>query len=69
MTFIEELNSYFDFVDKIDHVTLFYAIIGFMTVMFVWENYLAFRQVSHFILLIYFFSFRNSYDLKLIFKI
>jgi len=44
MTFIETLNSYFDFVDSIDKDTLFYAIIGFMTVMFLWENYLSYRQ-------------------------
>jgi hypothetical protein len=46
MSFIETLNSYFDFVDKIDKNDMFSAILIFMTVMFIWENYLSFRQVD-----------------------
>ena len=45
---IENLNSCFDFVDKIDKDDLFNAIIVFSTLMFLWENYLSFRQVIEF---------------------
>ena len=45
MTFIETLNSLFDFVDLISPSAFFNGIICFMTVMFVWENYLTYRQV------------------------
>ena len=45
MNLIEALNSCFDFVDKIDKNNLYYAIILFTTLMFLWENYLSFRQV------------------------
>lgn len=44
MTIIETLNSYFDFVDRFDKETVFYGIIGFMFVMFLWENYMEIRQ-------------------------
>lgn len=46
MTFVQSLNSMFDFVDKFDKVTLFYTIVVFFTLMFIWENYLSIRQVS-----------------------
>ena len=45
MTFVQSLNSFFEFVDQIDKVYLFYSIVVFRTVMFIWENYLAIRQV------------------------
>jgi STE24 endopeptidase len=44
MSFIQWFNSLFDFVDKIDKNVLFYSIIGFMTVMFLWEQFLSLRQ-------------------------
>ena len=49
MSFIETLNSCFDFVDTIKKDTLFFTIIAFMTLMFLWENYLSFRQVCYFL--------------------
>ena len=45
MTLIETLNSAFDFVDGIDPKVLFNVIILFTTIMFLWENYLSYRQV------------------------
>lgn len=47
MSLIENLNSYFDFVNEIDKESMFYSIITFMGIMFVWENYLSFRQVNN----------------------
>jgi STE24 endopeptidase len=44
MTFIQRFNSLFDFVDQIDKNVLFYSIIGFMLVMFLWEQFLSLRQ-------------------------
>lgn len=43
-SFIESFNSLFDFFDAIDKDLLFQVIIGFVTLMFVWENYLSYRQ-------------------------
>ncbi len=48
MTLIEGLNSCFDFVDKIDKNDLFSAIILFTSLMYLWENYLSYRQVTYF---------------------
>ena len=39
-------NSCFDFFDTVDKDKLFFTIIIFVTVMFLWENYLSYRQVS-----------------------
>ncbi|CAF1008983.1 unnamed protein product [Brachionus calyciflorus] len=44
MSLIEALNSCFDFVDKIDKSTLFNTVIFFITLMYLWETYLSFRQ-------------------------
>ncbi|RNA09481.1 CAAX prenyl protease 1 -like protein [Brachionus plicatilis] len=44
MSLIENIKSSFDFVDAIDKATLFNAIIIFMTLMYLWETYLSFRQ-------------------------
>jgi hypothetical protein len=45
MTFLKTLNSNFDFFDGIDPHTLFLSIVAFCTVMYIWENYLEYRQV------------------------
>ena len=44
MSLIQQFNSLFDFVDRIPKEALFYGIIAFMTVMFLWENFLSLRQ-------------------------
>ena len=46
MSFIQQLNSAFDFVDKLDPQNLFYGIFIFSWIMFLWEYYLSYRQVS-----------------------
>lgn len=46
MGLIQEINTLFDFVDKIDKDALFYVILGFMGIMFLWETYLALRQYA-----------------------
>lgn len=43
-TLIQTFNSLFDFFDQIDKILLFQVIIGFVTFMFIWENYLSYRQ-------------------------
>ncbi len=45
MTFIAQLNGYFDFVDNFDPETLFYAVLLFCWITFIWEYFLSFRQV------------------------
>lgn len=44
MSFIQTFNSCFDFVETVDKTDMFHAILVFMTVMFLWENYLSYRQ-------------------------
>lgn len=44
MSIIESLNSCFDFVDSIDKNTLFNVIVAFITLMYIWETYLSYRQ-------------------------
>jgi STE24 endopeptidase len=44
MTLIQKFNSLFDFVDAINKDVLFYGVIGFMSVMFLWEQFLSLRQ-------------------------
>ena len=46
MTFIQNLNAAFDFVDRVDAGQLFTGILIFTWIMFLWEYYLSFRQVS-----------------------
>ncbi len=45
-TLLQSFNSLFDFFDDIDKDWLFQVIIGFVTLMFLWENYLSYRQVK-----------------------
>lgn len=43
---IQQFNSLFDFFDAIDKDLMFQVIIGFVTVMYIWETYLSYRQVK-----------------------
>lgn len=44
MGMIEEFNSLFDFVDQIEKDLLFNSIIIFITLMYIWQTYLSYRQ-------------------------
>ncbi len=46
-TFIQAFNALFDFFDHMDKNWLFQVIIAFVTFMFIWENYLSYRQVAN----------------------
>lgn len=43
---IQQFNSFFDFFDGIDKDLMFQVIISFVTVMYIWETYLSYRQVK-----------------------
>ena len=44
MALIKQVNALFDFVDHINATVLFYGIIAFLSLMYLWENYLSTRQ-------------------------